>query len=85
MEYKGRQIELIDTAGINTPNIAENDQEYLRKVQISTMAHVQESHVVVYLMDAFSALVIDDFALIRSIIKEGRPVIVAVNKWEAIK
>lgn len=49
------------------------------------MAHVQESHVVVYVMDAFSALVLDDFALIRSVLKEGRPVIIAVNKWEAIK
>jgi GTP-binding protein len=39
--YKDRRIELIDTAGLNTPNIAENDEEYLRKVQISTMLHVQ--------------------------------------------
>jgi GTP-binding protein len=85
LEYKSRKIELIDTAGLNTPNIAENDEEYLRKVQISTMAHVQESHVVVYVMDAFSAMVLDDFALIRSVLKEGRPVIIAVNKWEAIK
>ena len=36
-------------------------------------------------MDAFSAMVLDDFALIRSVIKEGRPIIVAVNKWEVVK
>lgn len=30
-------------------------------------------------------MVIDDFALIRAVIKEGRPVVIAVNKWEAIK
>lgn len=30
-------------------------------------------------------MVLDDFALIRSVIKEGRPVVIAVNKWEAIK
>jgi predicted GTPase len=41
IQYKNRKIELIDTAGLNTPNIAENDEEYLRKVQISTMLHVQ--------------------------------------------
>jgi GTPase len=49
------------------------------------MAHVHESHVVVYMMDAYSSMVLDDFALIQSVIKEGRPVIVAVNKWEVVK
>ena len=57
----------------------------MRKVQISTMVHVGEAHVVVYLMDSFSAFVVDDFSLIRKVIKEGRPVVIAVNKWEAIK
>jgi GTP-binding protein len=49
------------------------------------MAHVKESHVVVYVMDAFSSMVVDDFALIRTVLEEGRPVVVAVNKWEAVK
>ena len=49
------------------------------------MLHVQESHIVVYLMDAFSSFVIDDFSLIKKVIEQGRPVIIAVNKWEAIK
>lgn len=49
------------------------------------MAHVKESNVVVYVMDAFSAMVLDDFSLIRSVIKEGRPVVIAVNKWEVVK
>jgi hypothetical protein len=41
----------------------------LRKVQISTMLHVQEAHVVVYVMDAFSAFKIDDFKLIQRVIE----------------
>ena len=49
------------------------------------MAHVKESHVVVYVMDAFSSLVVDDFQLIGSVLKECRPVVIAVNKWEAIR
>jgi GTP-binding protein len=49
------------------------------------MAHVQQSHVVVYVMDAFNSFVVDDFALIRQVIKEGRPVVIVVNKWEAVK
>jgi GTP-binding protein len=49
------------------------------------MIHVKEAHVVVYVMDAFSAFKIDDFTIISSAIKEGRPIVIAVNKWEAIK
>ena len=36
-------------------------------------------------MDAYSSMVLDDFSLIRSVLKEGRPVIIAVNKWEVVK
>lgn len=79
--FKNRKIEIIDTAGLNTPNFEKNEDEYLRKVQTSTMLHVKESHVVIYVMDAFSAFKIDDFKLIRNVINEGRPVIIAVNKW----
>ena len=83
--FKERKIQLIDTAGLNTPNFDRNEDESLKKVQVSTMLHVKQSHVVVYLMDSFSAFKIDDFSLIRSVIEEGRPIVIAVNKWEAIK
>jgi GTPase len=36
-------------------------------------------------MDAYSSMVIDDYDLIKSVIKEGRPVVIAVNKWEIVK
>ena len=49
--------------------------------QISTMLHVKQSHVVIYVMDAFTAFKIDDFKIIRNVINYGRPVIIAVNKW----
>ena len=49
------------------------------------MLHVQQAHVVVYVMDAFSAFKVDDFKLINRVIDEGRPVIIVVNKWQAIK
>ena len=45
------------------------------------MLHVQQSHVVVYVMDAFSAFRVDDFKLIKRVVDEGRPVVIAVNKW----
>lgn len=49
------------------------------------MIQVKQSHVVVYIMDAFSAFKVDDFTLIQKTLYEGRPILIAVNKWEAIK
>ena len=49
------------------------------------MLHVQSSHVVVYVMDAYSSFKVDDFKLINRVITEGRPIVIVVNKWESIK
>lgn len=49
------------------------------------MISVKQAHVVIYTMDAFSAFKITDFQIIQNILKEGRPIIIAVNKWESIK
>lgn len=67
--YKSRKLELIDTAGLNTANLDRNDEEYLKKVQISTMLSVKQAHVVIYTMDAFSAFKITDFDVIQNILK----------------
>ncbi len=83
--YKNRKIELIDTAGIDNHELGKTEEEYIKKSQISTMLHVKESHVVVYVMDAYSAFKIEDFKLIRNVVEEGRPILIVVNKWEAIK
>lgn len=83
--YKNRKIELVDTAGLDNHNPERTEESYLKKVQYSTLLHVRESHVVVYVMDALSAFKIQDFKLIREAIDQGRPVLIAVNKWEVIK
>lgn len=64
--YKDRKMRLIDTAGLNSTNFDENP-EHLKKVQIATMNHVKFSHVVVYLLDALSAMKLEDFTFIRRI------------------
>lgn len=53
--YKNRKVELIDTAGLQNHVIDKTPEEYLKKAQISTMLHVKQSHVVIYVMDAYSA------------------------------
>ena len=84
IEYKGRKIKLVDTAGLASSNFDSNE-EHLKKVQIATMNHVKFSHVVVYMLDSNSSFRILDFTFIKRIIDEGRPVVLAINKWETIK
>lgn len=82
--YKERRMKLIDTAGLSSTNFDKNP-EHLKKVQIATMNHVKFSHVVIYLLDALSAMKNEDFTFIRRVMYEGRAVVLAVNKWEAVK
>lgn len=82
--YKDRKIKLIDTAGLSSINFDKNP-EHLKKVQIATMNHVKFSHIIVYLLDALSAMKAEDFTFIRRVMHEGRAVVLAVNKWEAVK
>lgn len=45
------------------------------------MFHVQKSHVVVYAIEFFSTFRVDDFKLIKQVVDQERPVVIAVNKW----
>ena len=49
------------------------------------MNHVKYSHVVIYMIDSDSSIRNLDFTFVKRIIAEGRPVILAINKWEIIK
>jgi GTP-binding protein len=77
-------MRLVDTAGLSSTNFDKNP-EHLKKVQVATMNHVKFSHVVVYLLDALSAMKQEDFVFVRRVLMEGRAVVLAVNKWEVIK
>lgn len=49
------------------------------------MNHVKYSHVIIYMIDSDSSIRNLDFTFIKRIIEEGRPVVLAINKWETIK
>lgn len=81
-EYKGRAIKLVDTAGIRRKA---NVQEALEKLAVNdALRVVRYANVVIVLLDAEIALEKQDLALISLVEREGRAVVLGVNKWDLI-
>ena len=80
--HKGRFIKLVDTAGMRRKA---NIHEALEKLAVSDALRViQYAHVVVMLVDAEIALEKQDLNLLALVEREGRAVMIGVNKWDKI-
>jgi GTP-binding protein len=83
LDYKGRDYVLVDTAGIrHNPKIHESADFY---GNVRSKEAVERSDVAVVLLDGFDGLREDDQRIINLIIKEGKGLIIAVNKWDLVK
>ncbi len=82
-EYKGRPIRLIDTAGMRRQARVSDSLERLSVGD--TNRAVRFAHVVVLMIDATEGLEKQDLAIARRVEEEGRALILAVNKWDAVK
>lgn len=82
-EYKGRRIKLVDTAGMRRKA---NVQEQLEKLAVGDALRViRYANVVIVLIDANIALEKQDLNLVSLIEREGRAVIIGINKWDTIE
>ncbi|MDR3515260.1 MAG: ribosome biogenesis GTPase Der [Azospirillaceae bacterium] len=81
-EYRGRPIRLVDTAGLRRR--ARIDDK-LEKLAVSDALRViRMAQVVVLVMDAEAILDKQDLTIARLVIDEGRALVIAVNKWDAV-
>ncbi len=81
-EYKGRELRLVDTAGVRK---RVNVQEKLEKLSVAdTLRSIQYAQVVVLVMDATNALEKQDMQIASLVEKEGRALVLAVNKWDLV-
>lgn len=80
--WDGRQFELVDTAGLRRKaRIAER----LEKLSVGdTLEAIRLSHVVVLVLDANQMPERQDLVIARHVIDEGRAIVIAVNKWDAV-
>ncbi len=83
IEWKGRSLELVDTAGLRKKARVEAGLE--RMSTASTLRAVRMAHVVVLLIDALAPLEQQDLAILRQAVDEGRAIVIGVNKWDLVE
>ncbi|AGF74220.1 GTP-binding protein [Bartonella australis AUST/NH1] len=82
-EWRGRRIELFDTAGLRRKS---KIQEKLEKLAVAdTLRAIRFAEVVVIVFDATAPFEKQDLQISDLVIREGRVPIIAFNKWDLIK
>ena len=79
-QWQGRQVRLIDTAGMRK---RAKVQDKLEKMSVSDAMHaVDFAEVVVLLLDATRGLEVQDLRIADKVLEEGRALVIALNKWD---
>ncbi len=81
--YEKQSIRLVDTAGIRKRS---SDKDTLETMSVEqSFKAVQFSHVVILLIDGLSPLDQQEMKLIQHVLKEGRGLVLAMNKWDLVE
>jgi GTP-binding protein len=82
-EYNGRPIRLVDTAGLRRSNKV---HEKIEKMSVSESERaIRLAHVVVLVVDANEMLENQDLHIAQQVEREGRALVIAINKWDTIR
>jgi GTP-binding protein len=81
--YQGRPIKLFDTAGIRKRARVQTKVEKLSVAD--SLRAIKFAQVVVLVLDADAALEKQDLTIARMVEEEGRAIVIAVNKWDAVQ
>ncbi len=82
-EWQGRVINLVDTAGIRRKSRVEGKLEKLAVGD--SLRSIQYAEVVVLMLDATMPFEKQDLQLADLVEREGRALVIAVNKWDLIE
>jgi GTP-binding protein len=80
--WQGRQMRLIDTAGLRRQARIEDKLESLSADD--SFRAVQYAQLVVLVIDATQEIARQDLTIARRVIEEGRVLVIAANKWDLI-
>jgi GTP-binding protein len=80
--YKGRAMELVDTAGMRRRARIGEDLERMSVAE--TMRTINLAEVVILVIDANAIFEQQDLALARMVEEEGRAMVIALNKWDSV-
>ncbi|MBM3516088.1 MAG: ribosome biogenesis GTPase Der [Alphaproteobacteria bacterium] len=82
-QWQDRKIRLVDTAGVRKrPKIV----DAVEKLAVGeTFETIKLAEVVILVVDGTASLDKQDLTIARHVIDEGRALVVAINKWDAVK
>jgi len=81
-EREGQQYTLIDTAGIRRKRSV--DAKIEKFSIIKAISALEDSHVVILVLDAHEGVTEQDATLLGMISDKGRALLIAVNKWDGL-
>jgi GTP-binding protein len=81
--YGGRKIRLVDTAGLRRKSKIVNEIE--RMAVEDSLRAIRLAQVVVLVIDAENEFEKQDLMIGDLVTREGRALVIAVNKWDAVK
>lgn len=82
-EHQGRRVRLVDTAGLRKRANIEDPVEKLSAA--NTLEAIRMAEVVVLVMDQAAILDKQDLTIARMVVEEGRSLVLAINKWDAVE
>lgn len=81
-ERRGKQYTLIDTAGVRRRSKV---SEVIEKFSIvKTLRAIDDTHVVIYLIDASEGVTDQDASLLGMVLETGRALVIGFNKWDGL-
>ena len=82
-EYSGRHFRLVDTAGLRRRTRV---VDTIEKMAVDdTLRAIRLAQVVVLVLDAENACEKQDLNIADLVLREGRALVIAVNKWDAVQ
>lgn len=87
-EFRGRDgklypFRLIDTAGIKAATKLASPVEYFSRLR--SLDAIKNTDVVFLVLDALDGVTQQDKAIAGEAIKEGKPIVIVVNKWDLVQ
>ncbi|MEX2523690.1 MAG: ribosome biogenesis GTPase Der [Gammaproteobacteria bacterium] len=82
-ERQGKQYVLIDTAGVRRRSRIEDPVEKFSTIK--SLRAMEEAQIVIAVIDAREALTEQDLNLVGLTVELGKPLIIAVNKWDGLE
>ncbi len=80
--WRDRQLKLVDTAGLRRRARVENKLEKLAVAD--TLRVIRMAEVVILVIEAAAGLDRQDLTIARLVLDEGRALVLALNKWDAV-